>query len=291
MTDRRGAPEVTVVVPTYQRVDLLRRLLPSLEVLAGEGVEVIVVDDGSRDATPELLAEQSWAVVVSQANAGAAAARNAGWRRATAPIVAFLDDDCLPDPGWPTGLLPAFEDPQVVGVGGRIRSTGASWLDAFVEVERLVDHGRDLGDGVDYLVTANAAFRVEALVAVEGFDDGFPGAAGEDVDLSWRLRAAGGRLVRSEVGVRHEHRTSVPDILRTYRGHGRSRARLDERHPQRRSGAAARGALAPSMWRERWRGYRAHGVGVGAASALLVVRALGLASFALGLRRGRRQPS
>jgi len=248
----------------------------------------VVVDDGSTDGTEALLRDVTWATVLRQPNAGAASARNRGWRQATAPVVAFLDDDCTPGPGWPLGLLDAFSAPEVVGVGGRVDGDHDGALSGYVAAERLVGHGRDLPDGdVDYLITANAAFRRRALEEVDGFDEDFPGAAGEDVDLSWRLRAAGGRLVRSEVAVAHAHRTSPGEIVRTYRAHGRARAILDRRHPARRSRAAVGGAVGPAAWSAAWRRYRHEGIGPVGATALLGLRVAGLAAFARGLREGR----
>jgi GT2 family glycosyltransferase len=285
-----AGPRLSVVVPTWNRRDRLAGLLAALEPLTADGdVEVVIVDDGSTDGTGELLDGVRWATIVRQANGGAASARNAGWHRAAAPVVAFLDDDCLPGPGWPLGLLDAFDRPDVAGVGGAITGIHDGPLDTFVAVERLVDHGRDLDDGVDFLVTANAAYRREVLAAVGGFDQAFPGAAGEDVDLSWRVRASGGRLVRSSAAVRHDHRSSCRQILVTYRGHGRARALLDRRHPDRPSSADAGRALAPSVWRERYQQYRARGVGTATALGLLGLRAASLAAFALGLVEGRRR--
>lgn len=284
-----STPDVSVVVPTWNRADRLARLLPHLQALAeSDRIEVVIVDDGSTDHTPSVLAGAVWAHTITQANRGAAGARNTGWRAAQAPVVAFLDDDCVPADGWPLALLDRLE-PGVDGVGGRIRGAGGSALDAFIEVERLVDHGKDTAEGVDYLITANAVFRVAALAAVDGFDEAFPGAAGEDVDLSWRIRDHGGRLARGDALVLHDHRTSLGEVLRTYRGHGRARALLEARHPGRTSQPAAAGrALALSTWRERRRGYRALGVGVATSWLLLDLRAAGLVAFAWGLREGRR---
>jgi GT2 family glycosyltransferase len=281
-------PEVAVVVPTFNRAERLRRLLPALEALAADGVEVVVVDDGSSDATGDVLASVGQVTAIRQPNAGAAAARNAGWRQTEAPIVVFLDDDCTPLPGWPRDLIGPFSDPSIGGVGGRIVGSGRSIIDTFVEVERLVDHGRDLGaDGVDYLVTANAAYRRALLEQVGGFDEGFAGAAGEDVDLSWRIRAAGARLARAPATVEHDHRTGLRDVVRTYRGHGRSRARLDARFPDRSAAVGASRVLRPSTWIEHFRAYRRGGVGRVAALGLVVLRVVGLASFYVGLRDGR----
>lgn len=281
-------PRVSVVVPTYDRRPHLEQLLPHLEERAGPEVEVVIVDDGSSDGTSGLLRSVSWAVTTSQPNGGPAAARNTGWRLARAPVVAFLDDDCTPGSGWPLGLLDAFEDDRVGGVGGQVVGRDRSTLGAYVEVERLVDHGRDVDDGVDYLITANAAYRRSVLEELGGFDEAFPSAAGEDVDLSWRARDAGWRLVRSDVPVEHDHRTGVREVLRTHRAHGRARALLDTRHPGRPASASASRALAPGVWRDRWDGYRSRGVGVIRRVGLLALRAAGLAGYAIGLRQGRR---
>lgn len=282
-------PELTIVVPTWNRVERLRDLLPDLEALAADGdVEVVIVDDGSTDGTRRVLEATTWATVIHQPNGGAAAARNTGWKQATAPVVVFLDDDCRPGAGWPTGLLHAFTDKDVVGVGGRIESARLGTLESFVTVERLVDHGRDLVDGVDYLITANAAFLIDTLADVGGFDEAFPGAAGEDVDLSWRIRAGGGRLARSAATVYHDHRASIREVLGTYRGHGRARALLDERFPDRSASTAAKRAVAPAVWTERYTMYRQAGVAPLTAVALLGLRAAGLVWYLMGLRDGHR---
>lgn len=287
----RDRPTLSVVMPAFNERKTIHEALERVLEAPIDSLEIIVVDDGSTDGTADLLAAQPWAVIAHQANAGPAAARNVGWRRATAPVVAFLDDDCAPEPSWPLGLLGAFADETVVGAGGRISGTQDRALDAYVEVERLVDHGRDVPGGVDYLVTANAAFRVEALAAVGGFDEAFPGAAGgEDVDLSWRLRRTGGRLVRSPASVRHDHRSTVREILRTHAVHGRGRPLLEARHPGATIGASARRALAPVAWAERWATYRSRGVRRGAAVGLVALRIAGLASFAVARRRAGRSP-
>src|SRR5438552_15295194 len=97
---------LSVVVPTYKRPDLLARCLAALDVqqLDPPEYEIIVADDAADDATRlrvERLAEQSRAALVYVpvvGSHGPAAARNAGWRRARGTIIAFTDDDCVPDP-------------------------------------------------------------------------------------------------------------------------------------------------------------------------------------------------
>ena len=193
-----------------------------------------------------------------------------------------------PTPTLPAqGLLDAFDDPSVGGVGGSITSHGNGQMDRFIEVERLVDHGRDLGDTVDYLVTANAAFRRTALEQVGGFDEDF-GSASEDVDLSWRVRAKGWRLTRSDATVVHHQRSSVSEILDTYRKHGRGRALLDHHHPDQGAGGSALRAVDPSELVGRWKTYRTLGTGRVRSAGFIGLRYLGLGAYALALLRARR---
>ncbi len=283
---------VTVVVPTHNRVASLRRLLAALErcVPPPGGFEVVVVDDGSTDGTHEFLSTAG-AAHVAQAQAGPAAARNRGWRTSSAPLVAFTDDDCIPDPGWLVEMVRPFDDPSVVGVGGRIQPLTPSFIATFVQLERQVDHGL-VGDGVQarYLVTANAAFRRSAIEAVGGFDERFPSPAGEDVDLSWRLVAAGGKLVVTpDATVAHDHRVSLVGVLRTFAKHGRARAALRATHPHDSVASAARGMASPTYWCRRYRDYRAVAGRMGAIG-YVALRVVGLACYGTALWRAARRP-
>lgn len=284
----------SVVVPTYGRAGRLGPLLQSLHAIVdrgaeqGEPVEVVVIDDGSPDETPSLLTSSPWLTSERQENAGAAAARNRGWRQASSDLIVFIDDDCIPTEGWPWDLLAHFEDETVGGVGGAIVSRSNGTMDRFIEVERLVDHGRDLGDTADYLVTANAAYRRSVLQEAGGFDAEFPGAAGEDVDLAWRVRAAGWRLVRSSCAVEHHQRSSLRDILSTYRKHGRSRVLLDRRHRFQGAGGSALKAVQPSELVSRWRAYRDSGCGRLRTLGFIVLRFAGLLTYAVAIVSERR---
>jgi GT2 family glycosyltransferase len=285
------APAISVVVPTYMRADLLARLLARLEQLTPPrgGFEVIVVDDGSTDDTADVVARSELPVrYVRQENSGPATARNRGWQLATAPIVAFTDDDCVPDADWLVDLVAAFDtSPDVAAIGGDIQPLVDGFRSRFVQAERLVGHGAD-ERGVRYLVTANAAIRTDALRAVGGFDERFPGAAGEDTDLGFRLRAAGHRLAVTDRGrIRHDHRIGWRALFRTYRKHGRARALLARLHPEAGIGASTRTMVTPRYWVGRYRYYR-RSVGPAEAVAFVALRMIGLACYARGaLSRGR----
>jgi GT2 family glycosyltransferase len=256
-------PRLSVVVPTFNRARLLERLLRVLDrcaTLAGD-VEVIVVDDGSTDDTEQVVGRWPHVVYIRQANAGPATARNRGWHAARAPVVVFTDDDTVPDETWLLDLQGAIEaSPEVAGFGGTIEPLVRGFLADFVQLERQVNHGVDDDRDVRWLVTANAAFRREALKAVGGFDDRFPRAAGEDVDLSFRLLDAGYclRLVEG-ARVLHDHRTTLRGLFRTYHRHGSAAYMLDRLHPQFRSGGTGLSIKTRKYWADRYSYYRREG--------------------------------
>jgi len=186
--------QVSVVVPTYHRPALLRRCLAALlrQDIDPERYEILVADDAASDQTRrqvEALAEAlcpcqtgrggpAIRYVAVRDRHGPAAARNAGWRLARAPIVAFTDDDCVPQPGWLRAGLAALSD-GVIGAWGRT-------------IVPLPDHPTDyerdaagLEDGV--FLTANCFYRRDALDVVGGFDERFTAPWREDSDLFFSL--------------------------------------------------------------------------------------------------------
>jgi mycofactocin system glycosyltransferase len=106
-----GPADVTVVIPIRDRAPMLSRLLPAV----GNAADVVIVDDGSRVPV-------DGARIRHERPLGPAAARNAGWRMATTDLVAFVDSDCVPSPGWLDRLLPHFADPGVAAAAPRIVS-------------------------------------------------------------------------------------------------------------------------------------------------------------------------
>jgi len=223
--------DVTAVVPVRDHADDLAALLPHLADLR----ETLVVDDGSAVPVPH-------AVDRHPAPRGPAAARNSGWRKVTTELVAFLDADTRPEPGWLEPLLAQFSDPAVVAVAPRVRSApGGDALSRYERIRSSLDMGatpaqvRPRGR-ITYLPTAALVVRTSALQAVGGFDEEL--RYGEDVDLIWRLVDNGG-------SVRYEPRAEVVHLPRaTWRAwltqrysYGTSAAPLAARH--------GRTALAP----------------------------------------------
>ena len=200
----------SVVVPVYNRVELLRRCLASLvsQTYPSSSFEIIVVDDGSTEdvATVAREAIGDWTgyfTVLHKINGGPASARNTGIRAAKGDIIAFTDSDCEADPDWLDEVVGMLQKDGADGVGGPITNVmPPSWIARYLTCVKFYRH-RVRNGKVDYLLTANVAFRRAALLAAGGFRED-PGVWSEDADLSFRLIQAGHRLLLAPGGiVRH----------------------------------------------------------------------------------------
>jgi mycofactocin system glycosyltransferase len=225
-------PDVTVVVPVKDRPEALARLLGALRAdPVTAGLPVVVVDDGSR-----IPVQQHGVRVVRHPTArGPAAARNAGLRVADTDLVAFLDSDCVPRSGWLDVLRAHFADPRLAMAAPRIGAfpgAARTWLLPYESAVSALDMGAHPApvrphSAVSYVPSAALLARRTALGA--GFDETMRVA--EDVDLVWRLTAAGWR-VRYEPAatVAHEHPAATGDWLRRRAFYGTGAALLAARH-------------------------------------------------------------
>jgi GT2 family glycosyltransferase len=236
---------VSVVVAARDGADRLPTLLRALagQTLARERYELIVVDDGSRDHTPQVLAGADLdRRLRHDSTRGAAAARNTGWRAARAPLVAFTDDDCRPETGWlEAGLATHRAHPEAL-VQGRTRPEPAD--------EPKLDRPRARSLRVDrlgpFFQTCNVFYPRELLERVGGFDERVVVGA-EDVDLAFRALDAGASAVFApDALVNHgvlEH--SLGEAVR-FAARWRSLPTVVARHPALRPAFPWRGRV----WRE-----------------------------------------
>jgi mycofactocin glycosyltransferase len=234
---RGDAAAVTIVVPVRDRADELARCLAAL----GSNAPVMVVDDGSVDlaAVAALCSHHGARLVRRERSGGPAAARNAGLAAVATELVAFVDSDCAPTPGWLEALIGHFEDPLVGAVAPRVAPTPptarASVLERYRAARSPLDMGPRArrvvpGGPVSYVPAAALVVRRRALE--RPFDERL--RYGEDVDLVWRLHDSGWRVRYEPAATVHhaEPRTWTRLLRRRWR-YGTSAAPLARRHPQR----------------------------------------------------------
>lgn len=259
-----AGPILAVVVPTYRRHERLGRLVAALEAqtLDPRCWELVVVDDCSPGVSAEDLrtATASARITVrcvrTARNGGPAAARNLGWRSTAAPMLAFTDDDCVPDPGWLAAGLAALRHDPAIGVlqGRTLRLLGPDETYEYTPCTVI----REVRAPSPWFEGCNLFLRRDALAAGDGFDEAI-GWFGEETALAYRVLEAGWR------------RGWAPDALvlhdieeRPFRWHLRNLrlegnlVALAARHPE----------LRAAMWRP-WSPTRDSGVFALAVGGLL----------------------
>jgi cellulose synthase/poly-beta-1,6-N-acetylglucosamine synthase-like glycosyltransferase len=237
---------ISVVIPAYNAARALGACLRALDrqsVSHGE-YEVIVVDDGSTDETAS-VAEAAGARVVRIPHGGPASARNAGLAAVAGELILFTDADCEPASNWIAEMTRPFADPDVVGVKGAYRTRQRQVIARLAQCEFEERYARlERLPCIDFVDSYSAAFRVQALRQIGGYDPAFPYPNNEDVDLSYRLSRAGCKLVfNRQALVYHCHRTSWDAYLRLKVKRGYWRMVVYRLHP----GKAVQDSYTPQL--------------------------------------------
>lgn len=227
-------PKVSVVVCSFNGAETIQDTLEGLQGLDYPDFEVIVVNDGSTDRTAEISARYP-VRLISTENRGLSNARNTGMGAANGEIVAYIDDDAYPDPHWLSYLALSFVSEDYVGVGGpNLAPPGDGPIaDCVANAPGGPVHVL-LSDRVaEHIPGCNMAFRKAALVSVGGFDPRYR-AAGDDVDICWRLQQRGGVIGFSPAAVVwHHRRNALAMYWKQQQGYGKAEALLEEKWPQR----------------------------------------------------------
>ena len=228
-------PFVSVVVCTYNGAATLGDCLAGATALRYPSYEVIVVDDASTDASAEIAAGFDVRLIRSENRQGLSAARNIGLEAAKGDIVAYIDDDAYPDPDWLRFLAISFRTTGHAAVGGpnlppdedpSIAACVANAPGGPVHV--LVSDSE-----AEHIPGCNMAYRRDELAAIGGFDPQFR-AAGDDVDVCWRLRERGATLgFHAAAVVWHRRRSSIRRYWRQQLGYGKAEALLERKWPER----------------------------------------------------------
>ncbi|HVN27962.1 MAG TPA: glycosyltransferase, partial [Candidatus Binataceae bacterium] len=231
----KTTPKVSVIVCAHDAASTIGACLESLKTQRYPNYETIVVDDGSTDATAQ-VAESAGARVVRIEHRGLGAARNAGIAAAAGEIIAFIDADARADSDWLYHLIEAITRRGAAAAGGpNFAPAGCDPAYAFAPgIPREV---RGEGDQLLQLCGCNMAVTKAALQNVGGFDPLFE-AAGDDVDLSWRLAELPAEqraplVIAPGAVVIHERRAYLRDYLRQQRSYGVGEGLLYKKYPLR----------------------------------------------------------
>ncbi len=218
-------PKVSVYIPAYNVAEFLPQSIESLLAQTLPPDEILVIDDGSHDATPEIAARYPQITLIRhEQNLGLAAARNTAFRRARNELVASLDADCVADANWLVSLATHFADPKITGAGGRLkegvqRTVADRWRAAHMAQEWGLEPIRD----PKFLFGCNNLFRKSAVLEAGGYDEAMR-TNGEDADLSRRLRERGGQLLYDPSArathLRHDTTRSILDACWRWRFFG-----------------------------------------------------------------------
>lgn len=207
----------SVIIPTYNGSRRIGHCLDALlPQVAGRDVEILVVDDGSKDDTAAMVGRYLGVRLMTQANAGPAAARNRGAAAARGRILLFTDDDCVPMPNWLDAMLAPFQDAQVVGVKGIYRTHQKNLAARFVQMEYEDKYHLMAGlPSIDFIDTYSAGFLRDRFLEMNGYDTSFPVACAEDIELSYRMSSRGWlmKFVPQAI-VYHTHPATISSYLK-----------------------------------------------------------------------------
>lgn len=206
----------SVIIPAYNAQGTIGECLDAFErqIFPKEAYEIIVVDDGSTDETPDIVkrfpVKYFW-----QPNQGPATARNFGAKMARGDIILFTDADCVPAHNWIKEMTRPFEAPEVIAAKGAYKSAQKSLTARFAQIEfeeryRLLLKSRY----IDMIDTYSAAYRKSTFLSLGGFDPSFPVANNEDTELSYKMSRAGYKMVFNPRAV--VYHLNHPDSIRKY---------------------------------------------------------------------------
>jgi glycosyltransferase involved in cell wall biosynthesis len=233
----------SVVIPTWNRLEMLRRVLDALEAqLDAPPFEIIVVNDGSTDDTERVVSQRKGITFRTQANAGPGRARNHGVSLATGRFVIFIGDDTVPEPRFLAEHArihrESNDDPLVACLGYTGWPRGER-VTAFMDYindyglqfgYKLIEHGNVVP--FNFFYTSNISID-RALLTAQPFDTTFPSAAWEDIELAYRLDAQGLKIrYNAKAVTRHYHPMTVDSFSRRQYTVGKSGAIFYQKHPE-----------------------------------------------------------
>ncbi|MDQ3102379.1 MAG: glycosyltransferase family 2 protein [Actinomycetota bacterium] len=228
-------PSISVVICAHNAEATLDECLRHTCELDYPYLEVLVVDDGSKDATTAIVERHPRARLLSIGHSGLAVARNEGYAAAEGDLIAYLDADAYPTPEWPYYLALGLDGSDVGGVGGPNLAPADDPPGAHVVARSPGGpvHVLTSDDRAEHIPGCNMAFWKLVLIEIGGFDPACT-SAGDDVDVCWKVLDADWKIgFHPAAFVWHHRRAGLREYLRQQRGYGRSEALIEARHPDR----------------------------------------------------------
>jgi glycosyltransferase involved in cell wall biosynthesis len=227
-------PKVSIVVCSYNGARTLHDCMTSLQDLHYPEYEIILVDDGSKDDTQEIMQQFPRVQNIRQKNRGLSVARNVGIAAGTGEVIAFTDSDCMVDRDWLYFLVQTLLSSNFAAVGGpNISPPATDWIQATVGVAPGSPSHVLLTDTIaEHVPGCNMAYHKWALEMIGGFDPEYR-KAGDDVDVCWRLMQSGYQIGFSPAAVVwHYRRFEVRTYFSQQVGYGEAEAMLRYKHLQ-----------------------------------------------------------
>ncbi|MEM9080773.1 MAG: glycosyltransferase [Verrucomicrobiota bacterium] len=232
--------KISIAICTRNGGERLRNNLPFFEQIEDPNFEILIIDDGSTDNTKDIVAN-----VISHSNttlryqkqdpSGLSAARNHAARVASGSILAYIDDDARPHPLWLKYLRQAYRDnPNAAAAGGpNLPPQPATRQNAVVTAcPGNASHILLTDTTAEHIPGCNFSIKRQTLLNLGGFDTQFF-AAGDDVDLCWRLLEAGHQIAFHPCAVvSHDRRPTIRKFLKQQSGYGHAEALLYHKHPE-----------------------------------------------------------
>ncbi|MCD6478164.1 MAG: glycosyltransferase [Candidatus Aenigmarchaeota archaeon] len=234
--------KVSVIIPAYNAEKTIGKTLEALLNQTYKDYEVIVVDDGSKDRTSEIMKKymkkSKKIKLIKQKNAGPAAARNNGAKHSKGDVLIFTDSDCVPEKNFIEEMVKPIKG-DVAGVQGRYKILNKEKIIArFVqyEIEERYERMKKF-KYIDFIGTYAAAYRRDVFMKLGGFDTSFRKASGEDPEFSFRVESAGYKMVfNPKAIVYHPHPDTLKRYLKMKYGRGYWGRLLYKKHPEKKKG-------------------------------------------------------
>ncbi len=233
-SDNVKLPLISVLVCSHNGSSTIRDTMESLLKLDYPNYEVIVVNDGSKDNLPEIVSEYPFRLI-NTVNNGLSTARNIAMRNAVGEIVAYIDDDAYPDPQWLRYLAYAYHTSTHSAIGGpniapdddgNIATCVANAPGGPVHV--LIND-----EIAEHIPGCNMSFKRDVLLEIGGFDPVYR-AAGDDVDICWRIQHTGRTIgFHPAALVWHHRRNSIKTYWKQQKGYGKAEALLEAKWPEK----------------------------------------------------------